>query len=144
MPRNEVGSLVESVVQPVSEMIDMAARLSNEDLDALVPHYGGREASLRSILYGMTNHAVEHAVQLNKIADEIGKGHPTEAQRIAATASEAVGALWAALARFEDADVDTKDHEDQSVRAVLDHVAVAMKTNASRVTGYLEGGGSSN
>ena len=144
MPRNEVESLFESVVQPVSEVIEMAARLSNEDLDAQVPHYGGRETPIRNILYGMTNHTAEHAVHLNKIADEIGKGNPTEAQRIAATAAEAIGALWGALGRFEDADLDTKDNEDQSVRVVLDHVAQGLKTNASRITGYLEGGASSN
>ncbi len=125
-------------------MIEMAARLSNQDLDVLVPHYGGRETPIRTILYGMTNHAAEHVVHLNKIADEIGSGHPTEAQRIAATAAEAIGALWGALARFEDADLDTKDHEAQSVRTVLDHVNEALRTNASRVTGYLEGRDSSN
>ncbi len=143
MPRTEIDSLFESIVQPVKEVMETATRLSNEDLDARVPGYGGRETPIRNILYMMANHTREHVVHLNKIADEIGKGNPTEAQRIATAVSEAVGALRGALARFDDSDLDTTDHEEQSVRLVLDHVADGMSANAGRANEYLKDGDSS-
>jgi hypothetical protein len=143
MSRTEIESLFESIVQPLSDVMEMAGRLSNEDLDARVPGYGGRETPIRNVLYVMANHTGEHVVHLNKIADEIGKGHPSEAQRIVTAAAEAVGALRGALARFDDADLDTTDHESQSVRLVLGHVADGMSTNAGRAGGYLKDGASS-
>jgi hypothetical protein len=138
MARTEIESLFESAVQPVADVIEMASRLSNEDLDARVPGYGGRETPIRSVLYGMVNHAREHVIHLNKIADEIGKEHPSESQRIAAAAAEALGAFHGALARFDDSDLDTTDHEDQSVRTVLDHVVEGLNTSAGRAAGYLK------
>ena len=143
MSRTEIETLFESIVQPLSEVMETAGRLSNEDLDAKVPGYGGRETPIRNVLYVIANHTREHVIHLNKIADEIGKGNPSEAQRIVTAAAEAVGALYGALARFDDADLDTTDHESQSVRLILDHVAEGLATNAGRAGDYLKDGTSS-
>lgn len=122
MPNEETQRLLQQLIDAQRQCFDVAATLSNADLDRLVP-MGSREIPARAVMYQLVVHPREHYVHLQKVLQETGApgARPTEAQLIADQAAQALGTFIGLFARMSDDDLD-REFEGHSPRTVLEHL----------------------
>lgn len=140
MARTQVNALVDSLWAAYRDCAEAAGRLSNVQLDAQVPSWGGRQAPLRNMLYQAVNQPLEHTIHVAKILQVTGApgAQATEAQHILSEAAEMLGMFTGLFARITDEDLD-RSFENQTPRAVAEHVRGSIQ-NAQRLAhGVLEG-----
>ncbi|MBI4329065.1 MAG: hypothetical protein HY685_04270 [Chloroflexi bacterium] len=140
MARTQVNALVDSLWAAYRDCAEAAGRLSNAQLDTQVPSWGGRQAALRNMLYQTVNQPLEHTIHVAKILQVTGApgAQPTEAQHILSESAEMLGMFTGLFARISDEDLD-RSFENQTPRAVAEHVRGAIQ-NAQRLAGgVLEG-----
>ena len=92
-----------------------------EEQMGLVAPWGRQEMPIRTILYRLVNHELEHTVHLVKTLRDLDID-ATEAQLILATLQEARGRLEGLLVGISDADFDRAPEGEWSPRQILQHI----------------------
>lgn len=136
MSNKETQRLLEEVMAVHRQFETVAASLANEELTRPVPMRTRTNATVRTVLYIVGNHAREHTVHLKKLLQATGApgARPSEAQHVLEQAGEAMGAFQSAFARITDADLD-REYEDQTPRKILEHMKSAYDSFLQNVRG---------
>lgn len=142
MAREQVDAIIDGLWNTFKEYADAATGLSNEQLDAQVPSFGGRTTTLRTMMYQAIYQPLEHSIHIAKILQvtKAPGANPTEAQAMLGEAARSIGTLTGLLARISDEDLDNS-FEDQTPRAVSEHVRNSVENAKNRVGTALEGDG---
>ena len=102
---------------------DLNARLGSvpENRMGNMAAWGQRRMPIRSMMYQLVNHEIEHTVHAVKTLRDLGIA-PTEAQLILGRLQEARGRLQGMLAGLSDEDLDRASDGEWSLRQVLEHI----------------------
>ena len=141
MSRVQIDELMGSLWAAYKDCVATAAGLSNEQLDAQVPSFGGRQTALRNMLYSMVYQSLEHTIHVTKILQETGApgASPSEVQLILSEAARALGTFTGLFARITDEDLG-RSFENQTPQAVAEHVRGVVQNAQDRARVAIEGG----
>ena len=134
MSRTEVAGLINSLWAAYEELAATAAGVSNMQLDTQVASFGGRQTTLRNMVYQAVFQPLEHTIHVTKILQVTGAAgaEPTEAQLMLMAAAETLGRFTGLYARIADEDLE-RSFEDQTPRRVAEHVRSSIQNSRNRI-----------
>ena len=134
MSRTQVDALTDNLWASYKELVAIAGGLSNEQLDSQVTAFGGRQTTLRNLVYQAVYQPLEHTIHVTKVLQMTGAPcvQPTEAQLMLKAVAETLGMFTGLYARISDEDLE-RSLEDQTPRRVADHVRATIDNARNRV-----------